>query len=172
MNIPSVALPSALLLTLAPILASQEIGPEIAPVDVHPSMTVEDDGSPSIFGEPLIVNGRRIPDMEIMRYLCYGRARGGLESRKMEVLLTQEVELRAFMREQEILDEVTACRNEWPGSEDCNNMSPFEMYFGRRHASSISGTPDTFDLAKLTAMSNRMSDLLTVQTVIHYACYR
>ncbi len=105
MNISSQAFLSVLLLVPAPALATQDVAPAASEVEFFPTITVEDDGSPSIFGEPLIVNGKRIPDMEIMRYLCYGKGRGGLESRKMEVLLSQEMELRSFMRREEILDE-------------------------------------------------------------------
>ena len=109
MNYSSQVLSSAFFLLFTPILASQDVVPEVIPAgsqgSSQASITVEDDGSPSVFGEPLIVNGKRIPDLELMRYLCYGKGRGGLESRKMEVLLSQEMELRAFMRTQEILDE-------------------------------------------------------------------
>jgi hypothetical protein len=63
---------------------------------------VEDAGSGdaapsgSVLGEPLIVNGHRITDMEIKRFLCYGKGYNALDSRRLGVLIKQERELRQY----------------------------------------------------------------------------
>ncbi len=49
----------------------------------------------SEFGAPLIVNGVRISDMEIKRYLCYGPGRIAVESAKIKILVDQERKIRA-----------------------------------------------------------------------------
>jgi hypothetical protein len=59
----------------------------------------------SEFGEPLIVNGKRISDLAIKRYLCYGKGRNALESTKLGVLLEQEWQLREYLRTRTVLDE-------------------------------------------------------------------
>ncbi len=56
----------------------------------------------SPFGEPLVVNGHRIPDIEIKRFLCYGRGYHALDSRRLGVLIKQERELRVFRTRAEI----------------------------------------------------------------------
>lgn len=55
---------------------------------------VEASAQASEFGEPLVVGGRRITDMEIKRFLCYGKGRNALESRRLGLLMQQERELR------------------------------------------------------------------------------
>ena len=49
----------------------------------------------SEFGAPLFVNGERISDLAIKRFLCYGAGRTALESRKLDVLVQQELAIRA-----------------------------------------------------------------------------
>ncbi|MFT5291267.1 MAG: hypothetical protein ACI82F_003346, partial [Planctomycetota bacterium] len=92
---------SAFLLTLlpaAPLLAS-------APIQ-EPGVSVEpaDDGK-SVFGEPLYVNGTRITDMEIKRFLCYGKGRNALEARRLATLMQQEWELREYEYGEELLSD-------------------------------------------------------------------
>lgn len=59
----------------------------------------------SIFGEPLYVGAKRITDMEIKRFLCYGKGRNALEARKLGTLMQQEWELRVFETRNLLLDE-------------------------------------------------------------------
>jgi len=59
----------------------------------------------SIFGAPLVVNGKRIPDAEIKRYIVYGHAAPVLESARLRILVDQELELREIDLEQELLAE-------------------------------------------------------------------
>lgn len=59
----------------------------------------------SEFGEPLIVNGKRISDLAIKRYLCYGKGRNALESTKLGVLMEQEWQLREYLQTRTVLDE-------------------------------------------------------------------
>ena len=87
-----VALLGTLTVTPGLILAQDE-----APV-------VEDTDSSSIFGDPLFVNGREITEMEIKRYLCYGKGRNALESRRLGLLMDQERELRVEAAREEALD--------------------------------------------------------------------
>jgi hypothetical protein len=76
---------AAVLLTTA-LQAAQE--PVVALSDPAPRA--------SILGEPLIIDGHRITDMEIKRFLCYGRGYNALDSRRLGVLIQQERELRQY----------------------------------------------------------------------------
>ncbi len=49
----------------------------------------------SIFGEPLFVNGRRVPDQEIQRYLIYGPCRLQLELYRVGLIVEDELDRRA-----------------------------------------------------------------------------
>lgn len=92
---------SALLLTLlpaAPLLASAPIQ------EAGVSVQAADDGK-SIFGEPLYVNGTRISDMEIKRFLCYGKGRNALEARRLATLMQQEWELREYEFSEQMLSD-------------------------------------------------------------------
>ena len=51
---------------------------------------VASDGE-SIFGEPLIINGERVPDRMIKRYLGYGSGRGILEMYKRQALIEDQI---------------------------------------------------------------------------------
>lgn len=59
----------------------------------------------SEFGEPLIVNGERITDLEIKRFLVYGPGRNALEARKLEILMQQEAELRTYTERERLAEE-------------------------------------------------------------------
>lgn len=65
----------------------------------------QDDGE-SIFGEPVYVNGLRIPDIDIKRFLCYGRGSNGLLARRLGVLMDQERTLREFKLRERLADEL------------------------------------------------------------------
>ncbi|MDP6385887.1 MAG: peptidylprolyl isomerase [Planctomycetota bacterium] len=75
----------AVLLTTA-LQAAQD--PSGAPADQAPA--------DSILGKPLIIDGHRITDIEIKRFLCYGKGYNALDSRRLGVLIQQERELRQY----------------------------------------------------------------------------
>lgn len=58
----------------------------------------------SEFGEPLTVNGKRISDMAIKRYLVYGPGKLALDARKLQILMDHERKIRVG----EVRDEVLA----------------------------------------------------------------
>ena len=64
-----------------------------------------DDGT-SIFGEPLYVNGKRISDLAIKRYLCYGKGSNGLAARKLQILIDAEKDYRRQTYAQDLLEEL------------------------------------------------------------------
>lgn len=98
-------LATLLLPLLTPALLGQEAAVPVGPLDVPLQPTLQEPTGTSRFGEPVVVNGKQISDLEIMRFLLYGKGRGGVESRKMEVLLQQEWQLREFMKQTEVLEE-------------------------------------------------------------------
>ena len=53
------------------------------------------DGSKSVFGEPLIVNGKRVTDDQIKLYLIYGPGRPIFEIARQAVVIEDELERRA-----------------------------------------------------------------------------
>ncbi len=95
---------SKILLALIPAASGVAFAtPQEATVTM-PAAEVTDDGT-SIFGEPLYVGGKRITDMEIKRFLCYGKGRNALEARKLGTLMQQEWELREYEAQNALLDE-------------------------------------------------------------------
>ncbi len=52
---------------------------------------VQDKAQTSVFGEPLIINGERVPDQMIKRYLTYGSGRGILEMYKRQALIDDQI---------------------------------------------------------------------------------
>ena len=65
-------------------------GPKMAP----PPLTTTEDSGTSIFGEPLYVNGKRVPDVVIKRFLCYARGSGAMQARTWSALMHEERNLR------------------------------------------------------------------------------
>jgi len=49
----------------------------------------------SMFGDPLVVNGKRVPDAEIQRYLIYGPCRLQLEMFRVGLIVEDELDRRA-----------------------------------------------------------------------------
>ncbi|MCP5022092.1 MAG: peptidyl-prolyl cis-trans isomerase [bacterium] len=90
------------LLLVAPIWAQDAGATAATPVDEAVSAS---DEQTSIFGEPLIVNGTRISDTAIKRFLCYGKGRNGLESLRLGLLMDQERELRAIKARDRMLED-------------------------------------------------------------------
>ncbi len=66
---------------------------------------IQSDGDASEFGEPLVVNGERVDDLVIKRFLLYGPGRNALEARKLELLMKQEKELRVYEAVERLSDE-------------------------------------------------------------------
>lgn len=61
--------------------------------------------SESQFGEPVTVNGVRISDLAIKRYLVYGPGRNALDARKLQILMDHERKLRRTEVRDRILDD-------------------------------------------------------------------
>lgn len=113
---------SSILLALLPAAPGLAFAaPQEATVTV-PANDVTDDGT-SMFGEALYVNGRRITDMEIKRFLCYGKGRNALEARKLGTLMQQEWELREYETRNALLDE----RYEGRALEDLGDAEQAEL---------------------------------------------
>ena len=70
----STPLATLLLPLLTPVLTGQDAA---GPVDVPLQPTLPEATGTSRFGEPVVVNGKQISDLEIMRFLLYGKGRGG-----------------------------------------------------------------------------------------------
>ncbi|MEL6428541.1 MAG: hypothetical protein AAFP22_12095 [Planctomycetota bacterium] len=82
----------------APALAQDAAA--AAPVEASATAQVS-----SEFGEPLVVNGKRISDLAIKRYLVYGPGQLGLQARKLQILMDHERMLRREEVRGNILDE-------------------------------------------------------------------
>ena len=93
--------PAALLLGAAPALALAQAD-DAAPTDDATAAAAD---ASSEFGEPVFVNGVRISDMAIKRYLVYGKGNLALSARKLQVLMDHEREVRRDEIREEILDE-------------------------------------------------------------------
>jgi hypothetical protein len=52
-------------------------------------------GTESMFGAPLVINGKRVPDAEIQRYLIYGPCRLQLEMFRVGLIVEDELDRRA-----------------------------------------------------------------------------
>lgn len=92
--------PASLLLGAAPALASVQGDDGAAAVDAAAPASAS-----SEFGDPVFVNGERISDMSIKRYLVYGKGSLALAARKLQVLMDHEREVRREEVRDEILDE-------------------------------------------------------------------
>ncbi|MEM8712180.1 MAG: hypothetical protein AAGG01_14615, partial [Planctomycetota bacterium] len=67
------------------------------------SVTVSQD---SEFGEPVTVNGVRISDMAIKRFLVYGPGRNALDARKLQILMDHERALRVSTVREAVTEEM------------------------------------------------------------------
>lgn len=90
-----------ILLTAALLTTSLQAAAATVPASALRPQTVDEDASigantDTLLGEPLIINGHLITEMEIKRFLCYGRGFNALDSRKLGVLIKQERELRHY----------------------------------------------------------------------------
>lgn len=75
---------AALTLLAAPAVRAQDVGPAPAA-----------GGSTSIFGAPLVVNGQRVPDIELQRFLIYGAGRLQVEMQRVALIIEDELDRRA-----------------------------------------------------------------------------
>lgn len=80
----------ALLLAGLHLFVAVPAAPAAAPAPAAPVQESQN----SEFGAPLVVNGVRIPDDDIKRYLIYGVGRPALEWRKIEAMLDHEEQAR------------------------------------------------------------------------------
>ncbi len=87
---------------VAPVWAQEAEAPAAAPVEMAVQAA---DESGSVFGEPVFVNGKRISDTAIKRFLCYGKGRNGLESLRLGLLMDQERELRSIKARERMLED-------------------------------------------------------------------
>ncbi|QDV05665.1 hypothetical protein Poly30_11640 [Planctomycetes bacterium Poly30] len=112
----------SLLLALPALLATHALAAPavIAPLALLPTPLAAAavslgfaNGSPataqeSEFGEPVTVNGVRISDMAIKRFLVYGPGRNALDARKLQILMDHERELRKSGVREEVAAEMGA----------------------------------------------------------------
>ncbi len=72
------------------------LGPEsvLSSPTYEPGVSIED-----LLARPLVVNGERIPEQEIRRYLAYGVGSKTLDSLKYQVIIDHELECRAAVGE-------------------------------------------------------------------------
>jgi hypothetical protein len=103
-------LPVALPVALPMALATHAIAAPAAIAAASPSTSTTLAAlQESEFGEPVTVNGVRISDMAIKRFLVYGPGRNAVDARKLQILMDHERELRVTeVREAVALDMPTA----------------------------------------------------------------
>lgn len=90
-------------LVAAPLAVSAAFARPIPQAPVEAATTAP--AQASVFGEPLVVNGVRISDMAIKRFLVYGPGRNALDARKLQILMDHERQLRRREVREDILDE-------------------------------------------------------------------
>ncbi len=99
----------ALPLALPMVLATNVIAEPLATASVSSTSALLVSVQDSEFGEPVTVNGVRISDMAIKRFLVYGPGRNAVDARKLQILMDHERELRITeVREAAALDMPTA----------------------------------------------------------------
>ena len=81
----------------------------------------------SEFGEPVIVNGVRISDMAIKRFLVYGPGRNGLEARKLQTLMDHEREIRVGEVAEVVMAEMPDATEEQVAAEVAERMKRFDL---------------------------------------------
>lgn len=96
----------ALLFGAGSIATAQDEAPLKSPFDDDSQATTTAAASGSEFGDPVSVNGVRISDMAIKRYLVYGIGRNALDARKLQILMDHERKLRRSEVRENILDEM------------------------------------------------------------------
>ncbi|MDB4736255.1 hypothetical protein OAF93_00645 [Planctomycetota bacterium] len=81
----------------------------------------------SEFGEPVFVNGVRISDMAIKRFLVYGPGRNGLDARKLQILMDHEREIRVDEVREAVAAEMDGASDEALAAEVAERMKRFNL---------------------------------------------
>ena len=81
----------------------------------------------SEFGEPVFVNGVRISDMAIKRFLVYGPGRNALEARKLQTLMDHEREIRVGEVREAVVAEMPDATDEQVAAEVAERMKRFDL---------------------------------------------
>jgi len=81
----------------------------------------------SEFGEPVFVNGVRISDMAIKRFLVYGPGRNGLDARKLQILMDHEREIRVDEVREAVAAEMSGASDEDMAAEVAKRMKRFDL---------------------------------------------
>ncbi|MEM6675825.1 MAG: peptidylprolyl isomerase [Planctomycetota bacterium] len=110
-----------LLAAAAPLAAAASAAP--ATLEPIASATLQE----SEFGEPVFVNGVRISDMAIKRFLVYGPGRNGLDARKLQILMDHERALRLTEERDAILAEMPDADEAAVGAELEKRMKRYDV---------------------------------------------
>lgn len=116
-----------LLLTL-PLLGL--VGPAAFSEPAAPAAAFQADDAAeatSEFGEPVFVNGVRISDMAIKRFLVYGPGRNGLDARKLQILMDHEREIRVDEVREAVAAEMAGASDEDMAAEVAKRMQRFDL---------------------------------------------
>ncbi|MDG1491023.1 MAG: hypothetical protein P8R43_03970, partial [Planctomycetota bacterium] len=97
----------------------------LAPVTVP--QTDDATAATSEFGEPVFVNGVRISDMAIKRFLVYGPGRNGLDARKLQILMDHEREIRVDEVREAVAAEMDGASDEALAAEVAERMKRFNL---------------------------------------------
>ncbi len=81
----------------------------------------------SEFGEPVFVNGVRISDMAIKRFLVYGPGRNGLDARKLQILMDHEREIRVDEVREVVAADMAGASDEAVAAEVAKRMERFDL---------------------------------------------
>ncbi len=81
----------------------------------------------SEFGDPVVVNGVRISDMAIKRFLVYGPGRNGLDARKLQILMDHEREIRVDEVREAVAAEMAGASDEAVAAEVAERMKRFNL---------------------------------------------
>ncbi len=81
----------------------------------------------SEFGDPVFVNGVRISDMAIKRFLVYGPGRNGLDARKLQILMDHEREIRVDEVREAVAAEMAGASDEAVAAEVAERMKRFNL---------------------------------------------
>jgi len=103
--------------------------PVALPSTALPFTVQADDASAtaSEFGDPVVVNGVRISDMAIKRFLVYGPGRNGLDARKLQILMDHEREIRVEEVAEQVASEMDGASAEDRQAEVAKRMQRYEL---------------------------------------------
>ena len=81
----------------------------------------------SEFGEPVSVNGVRISDLAIKRFLVYGPGRNALDARKLQILMDYERQLRTTEVREAVASEMGTASDAEIDAETAERMKRFDF---------------------------------------------